>query len=78
MRHQRQLATQSQLLRTTDRLLCGTLVACDAVTQRETLADYFEIVQELRVAMQRLESLLDARIGSTTRSDPVPVRATDP
>lgn len=62
MRHQHQLASQTASLRTVDRVLSGTLVACDHATQYEMLASYFESVQELRVSMQRLESFLAARI----------------
>lgn len=62
MRHQHQLATRAQTVRTIDRVLSGALSACAADAQREMLADYFEAVQELRVSMQRLETLLDARL----------------
>jgi hypothetical protein len=63
MRHQHQLATCTHSLRRLDRVLAGTLVACDPGTQHEMLASYFEALQELRVSIQRLESFLDVRLA---------------
>lgn len=66
MRYQHQLAMQAQSLRTIDRVLSGTLAACDGHTQREMLANYFEAVQELRVSMQRCETFVNARVAAGT------------
>jgi hypothetical protein len=66
MRHQHQLASQAQSLRTIDRVLSGALAACDGHAQHEMLGSYFEAVQELRVSMQRFETFLDARVAPAT------------
>jgi hypothetical protein len=55
-RRQRHCSTLVQQVRTADRMLTGSLVACDANTQAEMLAAMLECVQELRVGLQRIES----------------------
>ena len=55
-RRQRHCATLVQQVRAADRMLTGSLVACDANTQAEMLASMLECVQELRVGLQRIES----------------------
>jgi len=55
-RRQRHCATLVQQVRTADRMLTGSLAACDISTQAEMLAAMLECVQELRVGLQRIES----------------------
>ncbi len=57
-RHQREVLTQIREMQTVDRVLNGALSACDAATQRESVENYLETVQELRVSLQRLEGFL--------------------
>jgi hypothetical protein len=58
LRYQQSISTQSQALRTSDRILAGTLAACDAATQCDVLAAHLEYVQELRVSLHRLDAFL--------------------
>jgi hypothetical protein len=62
LRHQQQVSAQSHALRSSDRMLAGTLAACDAATQCDALAAHLECVQELQVALHRLDSFLASRI----------------
>jgi hypothetical protein len=62
LRHQQQVGAHAHALRSSDRMLAGTLAACDAATQCEALAAHLESVQELRVALQRLDAFLESRI----------------
>jgi hypothetical protein len=55
-RRQRHCAALVQQVRAADRMLTGSLVACDANTQAEMVAAMLECVQELRVGLQRIES----------------------
>ena len=57
-RHQREVLTQMREMQSVDRVLNGALSACDAATQRESVENYLETVQELRVSLQRLEGFL--------------------
>jgi len=57
-RRQRHCAALVQQVRTRDRMLTGSLAACDSSTQAEMLAEMLEYVQELRVGLQRIESCL--------------------
>jgi len=57
-RRQRHCAALVQQVRTADRMLTGSLAACDSSTQAEMLAEMLEYVQELRVGLQRIESCL--------------------
>jgi hypothetical protein len=57
-RHQREVMAQMREMQTVDRVLNGALSACDAATQRESVENYLETVQELRVSLQRLEGFL--------------------
>lgn len=57
-RRQRHCATLVQQVRIADRFLTGAIAACDVKTQTEMLAEMLECVQELRVALQRIESCL--------------------
>src|SRR3974390_2395156 len=61
-RHQRQVTVCLRELQTADRLVMGALSACDASGQRESMEEYLESVQELRVALQRLEGFLLQRL----------------
>lgn len=61
-RHQREVLTRLRDVQGSDRVLSGALAACDALTQRETVEAYLESVQELRVALQRLEGFLLQRL----------------
>ncbi len=60
MRHQYRVANQASNLRAVERVLVGSLAACDARTQAEMLGTYLESVQELRVQLQRLEAVTAA------------------
>ena len=61
-RHQRQVTVCLRDLHSADRLVTGALSACDASGQRESMEAYLESVQELRVALQRLEGFLLQRL----------------
>lgn len=66
MRHQYRVASQASAVRSAERVLVGSLAACDARTQAEMLGTYLEAVHELRVQLQRLEAVtasLNARTG---------------
>jgi hypothetical protein len=62
LRHQQQVSTNSQALRASDRMLAGTLAACDVATQCDALAAHLECVQELQVTLHRLDAFLSSRI----------------
>lgn len=64
MQHQRRLDKLLRDLQTADRTLAGALAGCDAPSQVEMLANYLENVQEVRVAVQRLEGFLLTRLSS--------------
>jgi hypothetical protein len=64
MQHQRRLDKLLRELQTSDRMLAGALAGCDAPSQTEMLANYLENVQEVRVAVQRLEAFLLSRLSS--------------
>ena len=72
-RHQREVLTQIREMQTVDRVLNGALSACDAATQRESVENYLETVQELRVSLQRLEGFLLQKLLR-----PLPVGAIEP
>jgi len=57
-RHQREVVTHLRELQSVDRVLAGALSACDAITQRESVENYLETIQELRVSLQRLEAFV--------------------
>lgn len=62
LRRQRRIMTLTRELQKLDGPLAGTLAACDASTQRDALADYLEVVQELRAGLQQLEGFLLPRL----------------
>jgi uracil phosphoribosyltransferase len=62
LRHQQQVTAQVAALRASDRMLAGTLAACDAATQSDALAAHLECVQELQVSLHRLDAFLTSRI----------------
>jgi hypothetical protein len=64
MQHQRKLDKLLRDLQSADRTLAGALAGCDAPSQLEMLANYLENVQEVRVAVQRLEGFLLTRLSS--------------
>ena len=68
-RHQHQLALRQREAQAADRVLSGALAACDAAAQRESLAVYLESVQELHVAVQRLECFLLRRVADPHGQD---------
>jgi hypothetical protein len=72
--HQYRVAVQQREMHCADRVLSGALAACDAAAQRESLAVYSASVQELRVAVQRLEYFLLRRLTDPPGHD----RADDP
>jgi hypothetical protein len=61
-RHQRHVTVCMRDMQSADRLVMGALSACDASGQRESMESYLESVQELRVALQRLEGFLLQRL----------------
>jgi len=50
-------------MQSADRIVIGALRAWDESGQRESMATYLEAVQELRVALQRLEGFLVQRLS---------------
>jgi ubiquinone biosynthesis protein UbiJ len=66
--HQRGIAQLQRNLQSVDRVLSGALTACDAHSQNEMLSTYLESVQELRVALERLEGFLMQRLSKTVPS----------
>ena len=62
-RHQREVIVQLREMQSVDRVLNGVLAACDARSQRETVENYLESVQELRVSLQRLENFLLQKVS---------------
>lgn len=73
LRQQNQLCSQVNTLRSADRVLSGALAACDPVTQHEMLSAYLESVQEVRVALQRIEGFAAKRLELVGPTDgPLP------
>lgn len=62
MRCQQQVIAHVSALRTSDRMLAGTMAACDASTQCDALAAHLECVQELQVSLHRLDVFLTSRV----------------
>lgn len=70
MRHQHRLSTQATQVRRAERVLTGTLAACDRLTQKEMIATFLETVQELSASLQRVETFLASRIGGLAPQPP--------
>lgn len=57
MLHQHDCATLIKQVRAADHIVTVSLTACDIGTQTEMLAELLECIQELRVRLQRIESV---------------------
>jgi hypothetical protein len=68
-RHQRQVTLCLRDVQSADRVVLGALTACDASGQRESIETYLEAVQELRVALERLEGFLLHYLSRRNDSD---------